>query len=101
MRDRPSDGRSLRGRTGLLLALLLLCPVALAGCGSGEGDDSQAGVENSGGGGGDDGRTAMIERVTRSVVAVTAFPHGENRDPEKGARHSHGSGFVWKADKGL
>jgi len=90
-----------RFRLALLPALLTLALAAATGCGgdseqSNSGDSTPAGGTDS-----ESGRSAMINRVKPSVVAVTAVPKGQNRDTSEGASHSHGSGVVYDAGRGL
>jgi S1-C subfamily serine protease len=90
-----------RFRLALLPALLTLALAAATGCG---GDSEQGNSGESTPAGGTDsesGHTAMINRVKPSVVAVTAVPKGQDRDTSQGAAHSHGSGVVYDAGRGL
>jgi S1-C subfamily serine protease len=87
-------------RFGLLIALLVLVLAVVSGCGGDSGESQSQGSDTSSSGDEND-RTAMIERVKPSVVAVTAVPQGQNRSTDQGAAHSHGSGVVYDAKKGL
>jgi serine protease Do len=80
-----------------LLACLTLG--LLAGCG-GDAEDGSAPAAGSAEGGAE-GRAAVIAKVKPSVVAVQAVPRTEKRDTEKGGAHSHGSGVIYDAERGL
>lgn len=97
-RRQRSIGHS-RGVRRLLAAALGLCLLAAIGCG---GDTADTSAESSPGtGNGETARSDVIANVQRSLVAVTGLPSGEERDPDEGGAHLHGSGIVWKADEGL
>jgi S1-C subfamily serine protease len=90
-------------RVGLLIAVLALVLAVVSGCGGDSGEDQSQGSDesSSAASGSEDDRTAMIERVKPSVVAVTTVPKGQGRSTDEGAAHSHGSGVVYDAKKGL
>jgi S1-C subfamily serine protease len=87
-------------RFALLPALLLGLAFA-TGCGGDSGESSSGESTPASGSGTESGRSAMIDRVKPSVVAVTAVPKGQKRDTSEGAAHSHGSGVVYDAGRGL
>ena len=88
----------VRLRTAALAALVAAGLALGAGCGG----DSEDQAESSQPAAGEEtGRAGMIERVKPSVVAVTAVPRGQDRSTDEGASHSHGSGVVYDARRGL
>lgn len=104
----PTDyGRgTVRGtavsRSRRVLALAALClalgPLALAACGGSDDEGSASGEEQS------DGalsRTELVDKVKPSLVAIAAEPPGQTVSIAKGGLHSHGSGVVYDASKGL
>jgi S1-C subfamily serine protease len=86
-------------RSLLRWPLLCLALGLMAGCG-GDSEDGSAPAAGSAEGGAE-GRAAVIEKVKPSVVAVQAVPKTEKRDTEKGGAHSHGSGVIYDAERGL
>jgi S1-C subfamily serine protease len=85
----------------LLSPLTALGLAVAVGCG-GDGNEGQSqGAAQAGDSSAGTGRAALIEKVKPSVVAVQAVPRTETRDTEKGGAHSHGSGVIYDAERGL
>ena len=90
-RHRASSG-SRRWNAVVLLAITAF----IAGCGGDEKASTDSGAQaEPAATSGADGRSQVIQQVSRSLAAVTALPKGERRTAAKGAPHSHGSGVVY------
>ena len=81
-------------------AALLLGVGALTACGDSDtgaatGSEDKPAAEKALGG------AELIEKVRGSTVSVVAQPPGETRAPKIGGVHSHGSGIIYDARRGL
>lgn len=82
----------------LAVGVSALCVSGLTACGS----SYQAGGSGEAGASGEKLSTPeLIDKVRASTVAVVAQPPGEDKAPKIGGAHSHGSGVIYDARRGL
>jgi S1-C subfamily serine protease len=87
-----------RARATAIAAVLAL-GIGASGCGGNDEPSTEAKATDAGNGALTD--REIVAKVQPAMVSLIAIPPGETKEPADGGRHSHGTGLIYDARRGL